>query len=52
MFSNFHFLYLVGGGGGGKIGEAEYFKVYSCILVLLLRLRQACVHMSLTKDVS
>nr|CAD2144813.1 unnamed protein product [Meloidogyne enterolobii] len=33
-----------------KIGEAEYFKVYSCILVLLLRLRQACVHMSLTKD--
>lgn len=38
------------GGGGGKIGEADYFRVYSCILVLLLRLRQACVHMSLTKD--
>ncbi|CAK5122328.1 unnamed protein product [Meloidogyne enterolobii] len=41
---------FIGGGAGGKIGEAEYFKVYSCILVLLLRLRQACVHMSLTKD--
>ncbi|KAL3113512.1 hypothetical protein niasHT_015856 [Heterodera trifolii] len=37
-------------GGGARMAVDANFKAYSCILSLLLRLRQACVHLSLTRN--
>uniref|UniRef100_A0A914HDF7 Transcription termination factor 2 n=1 Tax=Globodera rostochiensis TaxID=31243 RepID=A0A914HDF7_GLORO len=37
-------------GGGARMAVDDHFKAYSSILTLLLRLRQACVHLSLTKN--
>lgn len=36
--------------GRREINSADNFQMMSCLLVLLLRLRQACVHMSLTSN--
>jgi len=38
--------------GGQLIRSGDRFQAMSCILALLLRLRQACVHMALTMNVS
>lgn len=37
--------------GPREINTNDKFQAMSCILVLLLRLRQAVVHLSLTKEV-
>ncbi|CAD5233795.1 unnamed protein product [Bursaphelenchus xylophilus] len=36
-------------GGNRQVDADDHFQVMSCLLALLLRLRQACVHLSLTK---
>ncbi|CAD5230249.1 unnamed protein product [Bursaphelenchus okinawaensis] len=37
-------------GGNREIDTGDHFQIMSCLLALLLRLRQACVHLSLTKN--
>lgn len=39
-------------GGARTISADNDFQVMSSVLTLLLRLRQACVHLALTKKVS